>query len=316
MKTSKTKIAIMGANSHIAKGLIGNFILNENYQLHLYSTNAQKVEIFLNTLKNSTNKDYNVIEGYKDFINDNFDVIINCVGVGTSNKMDENYWKWFTVTEEFDNLAILYLKKNIDALYISISSGAVYGKGFSEPTNENSLNIINVNNLTKEDYYSIARLNAETKHRSFENLNIIDLRMYSYFSRYIDLSDKYLLTEIINSIILKTKFTTNEQNIVRDFVHPKDLFSLILKCIQIGKINDVFDVYSAEPITKNQILGFYKTVYNLDFTINKNKNMLSGTGTKNIYYSVNHKAKNIGYLPQYTSLDVIKDESESLLNNR
>lgn len=312
---SKIRICILGANSHIAKGLINNFLQVDYCSLILFTRSSDKTNLFISSLENIELKNITIKEGYEEFYDDYYDVIINCVGVGTSNKLDGKYWKWLTVTEEFDNKVIKYLQtKSSEALYISLSSGVVYGNGSSVPAQKDTCNQINVNHISPESYYSIARLNSETKHRAFSNLNIVDLRLFSYFSRYIDLSDNYLLTEIINNINTNNKFITNNQNIIRDYIHPKDLFTLILKCIEIKNINDVFDVYSAGTVEKFEILEFFKTYYKLDYKI-IDKQMLSGTGLKNNYYSIFHKAEKIGYKPKFISLNVIEDESRYLINN-
>lgn len=282
----------------------------------MYTRSPDKVGSFISAFGNYPDEDCNVLEGYSDLQKYSYDVIINCVGVGTLNKIHKEYSSWFTVTEEYDNLAIGYLRDiSTDTLYISFSSGAVYGRAFSAPVEENSINEIRVNHLTTEDYYAIARLNAETKHRSFSNLRIVDLRVFSYFSRFIDLSDRYFITEIMDCILNEKVLETNEQNIIRDYIHPEDLFSIIKKCMVAGRINDAFDVISAETVEKKEILDFFQREYGLKYNINPLLNSASGTGSKNIYCSKYNKALKIGYTPEFSSMDVIKQESKFILSD-
>lgn len=309
------KIAILGATSHIAKGLISNFLQDGNFELHLYARSLDKLRDFLDKIGQFGNKNRIIHEGYEDFLKHLYDVVVNCVGVGTLNKLKRDYTSYFTVTEEYDNLVLKYLQNiNPNALYINFSSGAVYGRELKKPAEENSVNNIKVNDITKEDYYAIARLNAETKHRAFKNLNIVDLRLFSYFSRFIDLTDGYFITELLNSILKKKTFITDDTNIVRDFVHPHDLFSMIKICIGIGEINTVFDVISVKPAEKKEILDYFSQEYGLKYRTVQSLKKTSATGSKNIYYSKYNKAAQIGYKPVFSSMDTIRQESKYILN--
>jgi nucleoside-diphosphate-sugar epimerase len=249
------KIAILGASSHIAKGLIANFLKAKGNHLYLFSRTMSKLEIFLHLIGKSS-KDLCLKEGYNDFNKENYDLIINCVGAGTPNKLKNNYSNWFSVNEKFDNIAIDYLHNNPKTLYINFSSGAVYGKNGSAPVEENTLNSIPVNNLQPEDYYSIANLNSEAKHRSFKDLKIVDIRIFSYFSRFADLNSGYFITEVMKHVLEKKTLETTDVNIVRDYIDPDDLFALILKCVEFGKINSAFDAVSRQSVDKLQILEY------------------------------------------------------------
>lgn len=308
------KIAIFGSTSHIAKGLINNFLLSSGFSLHLYTRSPDKVRSFLGAIGKSTEKGCVIHEDYRDLTTCSYDVVINCVGVGTMNKLQGNYSRYFTVTEEYDNLALGYLRNILpDALYISFSSGAVYGRGHSAPVEENSLNHVKVNHILPEDYYAIARLNAEAKHRAFNNLNIVDLRIFSYFSRFIDLADGYFITDVLNCILNKKTLLTDKANIVRDYVHPDDLFSIIRKCMHVEKINATFDVISAKPVEKRKILDYFSVEYGLKYETSGSANLASATGSKNIYCSRYNKASEIGYKPEFSSMDAIKEESKYIL---
>jgi nucleoside-diphosphate-sugar epimerase len=229
------------------------------------------------------------------------------------NKPGDSYSDYFIVTEKYDNLVIEYLLKNSNTLYISFSSGAVYGRSFSAPMGVNTANSIQVNSVAAEDYYAIARLNAEAKHRSFKELKIVDLRVFSYFSRFIDLTDKYFITEILNCVINKKIFETDEVNIVRDYVHPDDLFSIVRKCIDAGKINIAFDVNSAKPVEKKEILDYFSLEYDLTYKMDRSLKHNGPTGSKNIYYSNYNNATYIGYKPTFSSMDTIRQESKYIL---
>ena len=176
------------------------------------------------------------------------------------------------------------------------------------------MNSILVNHVTTEDYYSIARLNSEAKHRAFKDLNIVDLRIFSYFSRFIDLADNYFITELLDCVLKKKVFATNNMNFIRDYLHPEDLFSIIRKCMDAGKINVVFDVTSAKPVEKREILDYFSLEYGLKYEVGRSLSHVSPTGSKNIYYSKYNKALGIGYKPKFSSMDTLKQESKYILN--
>jgi nucleoside-diphosphate-sugar epimerase len=256
-------------------------------------------------------------EGYGDFLRGAYDVVINCVGVGTVKKLQGDYSRYFTVTEEYDNLAISYLRqKNPDALYVAFSSGAVYGVGFSSPVEENTENRICVNHIEKKAFYSIVRLNAEAKHRAFCDLKIVDLRVFAYFSRFLDLTDGYFITDVIDCILHHKVLTTGNVNFVRDFVHPGDLFSLVTKCMDAGQINGAFDAISSKPVEKQEILDYFSSEYGLKYVTDPLANHITSTGAKQVYYSTCHNAAGIGYCPQFSSMDAIAQESKHILEKR
>lgn len=310
----KNNIAILGATSHIAKGLIKNFLEDGQFNMHLHTRSPDKIRSFLGTIGKSTDNNCVIHEGYNNFLRSSYDIIINCVGVGTLKKPGNNFSSYFTVTEKYDNLIIEYLLKNQNTLYISFSSGAVYGREHSAPVEENTINDIRVNKVSPADYYGITRLNSEAKHRSFKYLKIVDLRIFSYFSRFIDLTDGYFITEVMNCVLNQKLLVTNNVNIVRDYVHPKDLFSIIRKCMDAGKINASFDVFSTRPVEKREILDYFSLEYGLKYEIGQSLNHVSPTGSKGIYFSKNKSTTSIGYKPVFSSMDTIEQESKYILN--
>lgn len=307
------KIAILGSGSHIAKGLINNFLRAGGFSLHLHTRSSDRVRNFLHSIEIKKGMCYEIHEGYEDLEKGSYDVVINCVGAGTLKKMRGDYTTYFTLTEEYDNLAINYLREiRPAALYISFSSGAVYGRSHSEPVNENSVNRIKVNCVTPEDYYSIVRLNAEAKHRAFHNLNIVDLRIFSYFSRFMDLNDGYFITDVMDSILKNKTLVTDNVNIVRDYLHPQDLFSMVMNCIALRKLNRAFDVVSSKPVEKREILDYFASEYGLKYEIGICQGK-SATGLKSIYCSASATISDIGYVPQFSSMHTIQSEAKYIL---
>jgi len=313
----KLKVAILGATSHIAKSLIVNFLDSNKHHLILYTRNQKKLSKFIASTNISDNGSFSIYNKYNNFIGTKCDVIINCIGVGTLSKHKGNFLKYFTITERYDNMVIEYLNNHSDVIYICLGSGAIYGNQYPSPVNKKSINEIQVNHITPQDYYSISRLYSETKHRAHKDLKIIDIRIFSYFSRFFDLTDGYFISELISSILKKKVFLTSKTNFVRDYLHPKDLYTSIISIIEHIKsnhINTALDISSLKPITKKEIIQFFATEYNLDYEFSDNFHGTSATGQKLHYYSSNMQTEQIiSYKPEFSSLDTLSMEFKKFL---
>jgi nucleoside-diphosphate-sugar epimerase len=304
-------IAILGANSHIAKGLIYNVLYKTNASLCLFTRNTAKTAAFLESIGVNPGTRCLVHEGYQDFLAENHDVVINCVGAGTPNKLGGDYSVWFTLTEEFDNLCLDYLRQHPETLYVNFSSGAVYGRGLSAPVTKESSCSFMVNRLQPPDYYALANLNAEAKHRSLKHFRIVDIRIFSYFSRFIDLDSGYFITEALKCALAETTLKTDSVDIVRDYLHPDDLLSLITSCAETGQLNSAFDAKSAKPISKFDILAMLKSEYGLRYDVVPDLGNGSPNGFNAIYCSTFNGAAEFGHKPVFSSLETLKGETSS-----
>lgn len=304
------KIAILGATSHIAKGLVYNFIREDDYKLFLFARSPEKVKEFLkvNGLKGDIS-----LSGFSGFATKEYDFIINCVGVGTPNKVRNNPSSVFTITEKYDSMILKYLSKFAKTGYLNFSSGAVYGGIFKDPAGDSSLHNILVNNFNWQDYYGIAKINSEAKHRAQKDLNIVDIRVFAYFSRFIDLKAGYFLTELIENIRQGDEFITSSCDFIRDYLHPCDLFDLIKLTMARRPFNTALDAYSRAVVSKFELLEYFSKNYGLKYRIDEKLNFSCPTGEKNVYYSNSRKAAGLGYKPSYTSIDAIMKEVSFIL---
>lgn len=303
------KIAIIGSTSHIAKGLMFFLKENESIELHCYARNLEKVAGFSNLI----NANNFVLKQFSEFHDDHLDAIINCIGISYSNDSRIFNDNVFNLTEKFDNLILDYIDKNQKTTYINFSSGAVYGTSYEQPADATTRTFIEVNNIRNEDYYRIAKLNSEAKHRSMNNYNILDLRIFGYYSRFIDLTKSYLMTDIISCIKEKRILKTNPNNIIRDYIHPSDLTNLVKACIEEKNLNQALDVKSIKPVSKFDILDFFKAKYGLNFKMTENYRCHSLTGEKLNYYSENNSIEILKYRPEFTSLECVEMETETML---
>ncbi|WP_025690570.1 NAD-dependent epimerase/dehydratase family protein [Paenibacillus zanthoxyli] len=300
---NRKNIAILGATGHIAKNLIIGLSSSQDYRLYLFARSKEKLDSFL--VSNNIVDNFTICE-YQQFEQaSRYNVIINCIGIGNPQDLVSNPFSVFQITEHYDNMVLDYLQKIPETIYINLSSGATYGSEFQTPAAKDKSLTLDINNLSNKDYYGIAKLNMEGKHRSLQKLKIIDLRVFGYFSSYIDLDSKFLITDIIHCIKSGTTLYTSPENIMRDYVHPLDFLQLIKLCMVDNIQNDVFDVYSLKPISKFEMLEFFAEEYDLKYEIKSDKNYASITGSKSSYYTMNYKATSIGYQPHFSSLQSI-----------
>lgn len=301
------KIAILGGTSHIGEGLISRFLTDKSVSLSWFGRSREKMNNFL--LSNSLSGNIQLKEGYDDFQNGTYDVIINCVGAGTPEVLKENYSLWFTVLEQFDNLALDYLRDvNEKALYVAFSSGALYGRNLQNAIDDNSCYSINPNKIGIPDYYAVAKLYSEAKHRSMFRLNIVDVRIFAYFSRYADSGSGYLMTDIFKALLEEKPLVTWKNDMVRDYIAPDDLYNLILLCMNRESINRALDAYSAAPVSKMEMLKAFSEKFGLKVEFADEVSPVSPNATSRVYCSSCHYAEEIGYSPKYTSLEGVSDE--------
>jgi nucleoside-diphosphate-sugar epimerase len=284
MTKQNLDIAIFGATGHIGKNLTYYFSKNKKNNLILFGRNKKKIQKIMNQI--IPKKKYS-FRKYNEFNNKKYDVIINCIGIGNPKDIIQNK-DILKITEYYDDKILDYMKNKKSIIYINFSSGAIFGQTIRSPISESSQASINVNKLNEGSYYAISKIYAEIKHRNLKNMNIVDLRIFSFFSRFINLQDEFLIADITNAIKLNKKFITDKNEIIRDYIHPEDLFEIIQKCIKKEKINMALDISSKKPISKFSLLQHLAKKYELNYRIS-NKIKTSPTGLKSKYYSKSKK---------------------------
>lgn len=304
---------MLGATGHIAKSLIYLWIPAEKKQLNLFARTSESLRSFLESI--GYNRPTN-IRSFKEFSDEEYDVIVNCVGIGDPAKVKDAGISILRLTESYDNMVMDYLDNHSEAMYVNFSSGAVYGTDFDVPANESTRAMIDINRIAFQDFYRVAKMNSETKHRALTNRSIVDLRIFSYFTRFVDLDSQFFMSKVVSCAQQRKELLTSPHDIVRDYVHPHDLLSLIEECIAQPYLNEVFDVFSLKPTTKFEILEYFKKEYGLKYRVKKEAHALNATGFKNFYYSTNRRAQRVGYTPQFTSFETIVEESKAILSRR
>ena len=304
------KIAILGATSQIAKDLIVSFATKGEKHLYLFARRPDDVRKWLDSVGLS---EHYLVDDFSEFDKHEFDAIINFVGVGNPAQTAAMGNSIFNITLQFDEMVLDYLRVHSACRYLFLSSGAVYGLSFNEPATRNTQATVAINNLSPQEWYGVAKLHAECRHRSYPNLAIIDIRVFNYFSHTQDISDRFLMTDILRAICNKEVLKTSSDYIVRDFLHPSDFYQLVNALLSSPSTNDAVDCYSRAPIDKPNLLAAMQEKFGLRYEITESSG-INATGVKPHYYSLNTRAADFGYQPSVTSLEGVLQESQEILN--
>lgn len=302
-------IAILGGSSQIAKDLARSL----GFQgVHFLSIYARRPEVVRSWLHGSDAERYHVA-GFEEFARTKikFDAVINFVGAGNPARVMHIGAGIYSITNEFDHLALGYIKSNPGCRYIFASSGAVYGSDFSVPVNAASQAVVPINNLTASSWYGTAKLYAECQHRALSNYSIVDIRFFNYFSGTQNLNDRFLVTDVLRAAREGVKFITSSENIVRDYMGPEEVFYLIDSILGSDPVNMSIDGYTKHPVSKFQMLDAMSEKFGLVYEVDDSTMLLNATGSKSNYFSENRLARDaFGYTPKRTALEVILQEAE------
>jgi len=294
------RIAILGATSQIARDLIVSFSKTSNDNLYLFARRPDEVMAWLASAGLSGRY---TTDDFSRFHKQEFDAVINFVGVGNPAQALAMGNTIFEVTLRFDEMVLEYLQTHPACRYLFLSSGAVYGSRFNEPAKRDTPAIVPINKLAAHEWYGVAKLHAECRHRAHAELSIIDIRVFNYFSRTQDIAARFLVTDMLRAIRDKTVLKTSPEYIVRDFLHPSDFYQLVKALLSSPAANAAVDCYSRAPIDKPSLLTTMQQEFGLSYEITETTAGVNATGSKPHYYSLNTRAAEFGYQPALTSLE-------------
>jgi len=299
-------IAIFGATSQIAKDLIVSLAMYTNYECILFARDPVPVYNWLNSIE--MEKAYKVSHYSYFEVNDSYDVIINFIGIGDPGRANKAGNAIFDITYKYDMMVLKYLKFQPECKYLFLSSGAVYGGSFEKPVTDKTLAKIDVNNMSKTDWYAMAKIYAEARHRALPEYAIIDIRVFNYFSHTQYMGANFFITELVHALQRNKIFRTSKENIVRDFITPSDFFNLIQAIMKAKSKNMPVDCYTRKSVKKFDLLSEIERNFHFRYAFPDSLEITNATGHKINYYSVNHAARQFGYDPEKTSMDGVIEE--------
>lgn len=303
------RIAILGATSQIAKDLIRSYAAQKQHELVLY---ARRPDAVMRWLTHEKLTERHMVAAFPAFTTDeHFDAILNFVGVGNPAQAVAMGASIFDVTLKYDEMALGYLRSHPQCRYIFLSSGAAYGSSFDSPVDVSTRAAIDINRLQSQDWYGVAKLHAECRHRALAHLPIVDIRVFNYFSHTQDMEARFLITDIVRAIRDKKVLRTSAEFIVRDFIHPSDFYSLVDAIFTAPVANAVVDAYSKAPIDKKTLLSALQEKFGLQYEFTETDADVNATGKKTYYYSINSINDIFLYKPKLNSLESILREFQS-----
>jgi nucleoside-diphosphate-sugar epimerase len=308
----RRSVAILGATGHVGKCLTAALLESSRFHVTAVVRNAEKLNAFLG--RHSLGGEC-ACSSFDDFQAGEYDAVVNCVGVGDPAALGSGA-SLYALTEHFDALTMGYLARRPQARYISFSSGAAYCGDFAEPASDESAAVVPINAITPTSHYGIAKLASEAKHRAAAEFSIVDFRLFGLFSRYADLNASYFMNAVYSAIANNEPLTVGPENIVRDYIAPDDMASLLVAVLDAEPRNDVFDLYSAAPVVKFDALQGFSARYGLKYDVLDAPTAPTATGMKPSYYSTNRRAASVGYEPSRTSLRTLTEEIDALLELR
>jgi nucleoside-diphosphate-sugar epimerase len=305
------RIAILGATSQIAKDLILSMAHTSEHQLLLFARRPEAVNEWLASVGLAAHypvHDFSVVSQQA------LDVIINFVGVGNPAQSVALGSSIFDITLKYDELAMAYVQEHPECRYLFLSSGAAYGSCFDTPVSRDTPAVIPFNQLSPQDWYGVAKLHAECRHRAHSEWAITDIRVFNYFSSTQDITQRFLMTDILRAIREGNVLKTSPDYIVRDYLHPADFYQLVQVLLAAPPVNTVVDCYSLAPIDKPNLLYAMQARFGLNYETTTTAASVNATGNKPYYYSLNTHAADFGYQPTLTALEAVLQESLKILS--
>lgn len=308
-------IAILGATSQIARDFVGISVAAGENVFSLYARRPDAVQRWAQL--SSLDPDCIVaVGGFESFgKRGTYDAVINFVGVGDPATAQQMGASILDITLDFDSLALRYVKAHPSTRYLFLSSGAAYGSDFQQPATDQTRTSFDINHLQAQDWYGASKFHAECRHRALADLPIVDLRVFSYFSRAQDLSARFLISDVLRAIRDDTVMRTSMDTLVRDFLHPTDFARLAQALMQAPPSNAAVDAYTLAPTTKPELLTAMQQRFGLKYESVQEFSALNATGRKSHYYSLNRRAQEFGYQPKLSSLDGVLMEASSILSS-
>jgi len=306
-------LAILGANSQIARDLIRSMAEAGRRGLLLYVRDVQATCGWLSSQGLAHAASVFHHDAYDELPHD---AVLNFVGVGDPRRAAAMGTSIFEVTQRFDDMALAGLVRNPGRRYVFLSSGAVYGNAFDDPVAEDSNARLPINAIGPQDWYAMAKLHAEIRHRARPDAGIIDLRVFNYFSRTQDLAARFLVTDLIRAIREGAVLRVSADRIVRDFLHPEDFHQLVERVLTAASANTALDCYSVAPVDKPTLLQAMVERFGLRYELAPASESVTvnATGAKPCYFSLDRRAQAFGYVPAYSSLDGVLAEASALIS--
>jgi nucleoside-diphosphate-sugar epimerase len=295
-------IAILGATGYVGRS-IGRLLADEGQQLALFARDPGR-------LSDHAWPPGVELRDLATFNAADFSLVINAIGAGDPARVGALGRDILDITAVWDRRVLETM--GFQTRYVFLSSGAVYGAQFDQPVSADSEVSLPVNFLDRVPPYTLAKLQAEMRHRLARSRAILDLRIFGYADPSIDLNGRFFLAELARAIRDRKVFVTTPDDMVRDYSGARELRALIGDWELAGAPNCPLDLYTAAPVGKHELLKIFKVRYDLqiDYVAVAESNP---TGAKRFYASTYRAAAELGFRPERDSVRVLTDTIDAIL---
>lgn len=300
MPKAALNLAVLGANGQIGRGLAED--LSAEFSVYAVVRDSR-------TFQNS-----NVagVLTYDRLMEHRFDLVINAAGPGDPHLQRSLGSEIFRITEILDDQVLRYLHQFPEARYLFVSTGAVYRFLRPELPDHDPVIPLPSQEIVPEDCYALAKLYAEIKHREHRAFRIWDVRVFGYFSRHISLNGSFFLSQLAASLVRRIPFRTHGIDFFRDYICFDDLGNLVRVLLCADPPNQAFDLFSAMPLTKSELLEACEARYGLRVEITDGSGQILKV-SKPALISQDRSAVAAGYTPRRTSLETVLREIDHLV---
>lgn len=302
-----TLVAILGANGHIGSALAHHYAARPGFRLELYSRQPMSPEFSENGLSASSirHRTMDELERCQP------DILVNAIGIGDPARARKAGAAFYDLTMRIEDQIDRIADTHPSCLTVFLSSGAIYGAFDSGPVDEHSPARVALNGLRPQDWYGAAKIAAELRHRAQPNRRMLDIRVFGFVSRFLDLSTGYLVCDIVNAIKAGRAMKTNAQDIVRDYIGPAELAAIVDAGALHGTINRAVDTYSREPVGKFALLESLRE-QGLAWSVEDDP----VPSSRGHYWSRHRGAEEIGYSPTRKAADIVGEVVRELVGRR
>lgn len=249
------KIAILGPNGLIGKDLIAIFKKNRAFSIYPVSQSHN----------NYNEKNLN----FDTFLNVSFDAIINCSGMGDPEQIRLDPEGCVQSHLSSRKLVMDYLEINdhLNPLCLFISSGGIFNQGITSTQSEKESICFGIENLKAFDAYRLTKVLIECLNREQRKRRLIDVRVFGYVSANYSNRSAFFISKVFQCAKNNCIFYTDETNFLRDYVTAQDIFILFNHLFQneSTKINRAINIISRKPVSKFEILEFFKHKYGFEY---------------------------------------------------
>jgi nucleoside-diphosphate-sugar epimerase len=294
-------IAILGATGTIGRSL-AYVLARHSDALALFARNPL-------SLAGETWPAHVSVLALEEFEAGSFDLVINAIGAGDPTRVAAIGAEILDISRTWDERILDTMGP--ETRYVFLSSGAVHEPQFTQPAAAGCGPNLRVDDFTGIPLYTIAKLQAEARHRQVPDRAILDVRIFGYADVTIPIAGTFFLSELARSIIGCRPFITTPQDMVRDYAGAQELTTLI-ECWRTNAApNAALDLYTKAPVSKHELLRIAQSRYGLQIHLGGSVQH-SPTGEKPVYASRNLAAAALGYRPLRTAAEVVVEALDAL----